>query len=197
MDSRSTMKSSWGFFALVSYIPDPLGSFLDGMRRSLPGYEFAQAHITILPPRRVALPAERASAYALETLRKFPPFDVNFRSVRRFEPTNILYLPLAAGNSCVNEMHQELNSGELAAEEEFEFVPHVTLGGPIPPHELQRAESAASTLWQSCRDPKHFKIDEVVALLALPNGGSGYGDWTCLWRHSLASDEVHRMIATQ
>src|SRR5947209_11928583 len=101
-----------GFFALVSYIPDPLGSFLDGIRRSLPGYEFAQAHITILPPRRVPLPPEGPSGLAMQALRKFPSFEVSFRSVRRFESTNILYLPLAAGNDCVKAMHQELNSGE-------------------------------------------------------------------------------------
>ena len=35
-----------GLFALVSYIPDPLGSFLQGLREILPNNDSSEAHIT-------------------------------------------------------------------------------------------------------------------------------------------------------
>ena len=182
--------SSRGCFALVSYIPDPLGSFLDGMRRSLPGFVFAQAHITVLPPRHLTIEPERAGDLALEVLGQFRAFEVSFSSVRRFPSTNVLYLPLNGGDSCVNHMHSQLNTGELAAEEQFDFVPHLTVAGPMPENALGAAECRASALWDNCKHPKSFQMTEIVALLSVPNGGSRYGDWTCLWNYNLASNLV-------
>ena len=40
-------------FALVSYIPDPLGAFLDDLRLKLAPKCKPHAHITILPPRPI------------------------------------------------------------------------------------------------------------------------------------------------
>jgi hypothetical protein len=184
----------WGSFALVSYVPDPLGSFLDGVRRWLPGFEFAQAHITILPPRTLTVPSERATECAVEVLRKFPSFEITFSSVRRFPSTNVLYLPIKQGNQLVADLHRELSAGELSAHEQFEFVPHLTLGGPIPPAKIDAAEAETAALWESCSLPKQFRIDEIVALSAPPDAVASL-DWAALWRYRLATDQMYRTTA--
>ncbi|MBV9265096.1 MAG: 2'-5' RNA ligase family protein, partial [Acidobacteriaceae bacterium] len=116
---------AWGFFALVTYVPDPLGSVINNLRLSLPG-EFRQTHITILPPRPLRLPVDAASDYSRRVLNQFGPFEVELTSVDRFPVTNVLYLDLAEGSEAVHELHDALNTGDLLFREEFEFYPHLT-----------------------------------------------------------------------
>src|SRR5215472_12727665 len=53
-------------YALVIYIPDPLGKFLDELRRELvPGCN-PHAHVSVLPPRPLAVDWEEASQFARE-----------------------------------------------------------------------------------------------------------------------------------
>src|SRR5450432_3138491 len=104
----------WGSFALVAYIPDPLGSFLTSLRRILPGAENPQAHITILPPRPLRLPVESASLQAKNILRNFPPLNIQLGTVQMFQETSLLYLDVSEGSSSLNELHDALNAGPLA-----------------------------------------------------------------------------------
>jgi 2'-5' RNA ligase len=136
--------SVWGSFALVSYVPDPLGSSLDGLRQSFPGSDPAHSHITILPPRPLHLPVERASEQATSILRKFQAFEVELEAVSTFPHTNVVYLDLSEGNRLVRELHQALNTGNLADNEQFEFHPHLTLGGPIAEAAVTPRRSAAT-----------------------------------------------------
>ncbi len=121
----------WGSFALVAYIPDPLGAFLQSLRRGLPGQENPQAHITVLPPRPLKASVETASREAKVTLGRFEPFPVELDSVRVFPETHILYLDIAEGHSALNQLHDALNSGILSHEEIFDFLPHLTISGTI------------------------------------------------------------------
>src|SRR4051794_28470576 len=123
--------SPWGSFALVSYVPDPLGTFLDNFRHSLAESDQTQAHVTILPPRPLRVPLETASEQATSTLRTFSPFEVELDAVCRFPRTDVLYVSVSIGNSAVRELHRALNTGSLADSEQFEFQPHLTLGGPV------------------------------------------------------------------
>ena len=62
MDIKLSDVAEWGSFALVAYIPEPLGAFLQSMRHDLPGQENPQAHITVLPPRPLKAPAGKRLA---------------------------------------------------------------------------------------------------------------------------------------
>jgi 2'-5' RNA ligase len=175
----------WGSFALVSYVPGPLGASLDGLRQSLQGSDPAHSHITILPPRPLNIPVERASAQAMSILRRFRAFEVELEAVSTFPATNVVYLDLAEGNRLVRELHQALNTGGLADDEQFEFHPHLTLGGgPIAEPALRLAEAEAKEAWSLLDLPKRFLLDEVVSLWTPPDAGPS-GDWTRLWNYSL------------
>jgi 2'-5' RNA ligase len=175
----------WGRFALVSYVPDPLASFLHRLRGSLPGAGNPQAHITILPPRPLRLPVDTAAKQVRNTLRNFPPFPVQLTRVSRFVETNFLYLEIGEGSGTLHSMHDALNGGELAHEEAFEFRPHLTLGGPIPVERLEEAHDRAEDLWLRAGCPPRFTLEEVVFLWLPPN--STQHDWERLWTHRLTA----------
>lgn len=177
----------WGFFALVTYVPAPLGAVLDDIRQSLPGSHFAQAHITILPPRPLRLPVDAASAYARHVLAPFTSFEVELNEVKVFPETAILYLNLSDGDRMVHDLHDALDSGDLFHREEFEFRPHLTLGGPIPPQSLSQSRREVEEVWASLGDQKRFSVREIVALWATDDG-SGLR-WERVWSHQLPTSE--------
>ncbi len=178
--------SRWGFFTLVTYIPDPLGSFLEELKDDLPGSACSQAHITLLPPRPLRVSIEAASAHAQRILSRFPQFEVELAKVRRFAATNFLYLDLNEGDSLVKDLHAALNTGDLAAPEEFEFRPHLTLGGPVSPGKVDSAQQQAEFTWQAPHCSSRFTIRELAVLWLSPD--SPQGEWRRLGTLPLAQE---------
>jgi len=183
MDIKLADVAEWGSFALVAYIPDPLGAFLQSMRHDLPGQENPQAHITVLPPRPLRAPAETASHEARLQLGRFEPFLVELRSVKVFPETHILYLDVGEGEETLHRLHDALNAGVLRHEEDFEFLPHLTMSGAISVERLARVKARASRAWKKYEGEKRFHIGEVVALWQPPQGSSE--DWNRLWDQKL------------
>ena len=181
MTDRS-QPAALGSFALVSYIPNPLGSFLHRLRSSLPGVKYPEPHITILPPRPLTVPVEAASALVRATLERFSSFDVELRNVRSFAVSQILYIELGEGDAAVRQLHKALSSKELAYPEEFEFRPHLTVSGFIPVEDLQSATQQAETGWEGAPCSRRFTLREIV-LLWSPAGTPG--EWQRVWVHVL------------
>lgn len=185
----------WGAIALVSYVPDPLRSFLTDMSRLLPGNDDPQPHITILPPRPLREPVQTASISIRATLQRFAVFPVELSKVRHFPESNFLYLDIGYGNKSIRELHAALNSGELEHSERFEFLPHLTLGGPFEAAEVEKAKGKAEALWESRDIPAQISIDSLVCLWLPPS--SDCRDWRRLWSCSLgnASEPPRQQIA--
>jgi len=183
MDRKLSDFADWGSFALVAYIPDPLGAFLQSLRHDLPGQENPQVHITVLPPRPLKAPVETASHEAKLTLGGFQPFAVGLYSVKVFRETHILYLDIAEGDSALHKLHGALNSGVLSHEENFEFLPHLTISGAISFDRLGPVKAEATRAWEEYQGEKRFEVGEVVALWQPPHGSSE--DWNRLWDQKL------------
>src|SRR5579884_3288438 len=160
---------AWGSFALVSYVPDPLRSFLHKLRQNLPGKDDAQPHITILPPRPLKLPVDAASQVALKELLEFSAFPVELSRVRLFPNTRFLYLDVAKGRRLLNDLHATLNRGDLKHAEQFDFLPHLTLGGPVEAADLKTVVGDAEAAWRNSTHPREFLLDEIVFLWLRPN----------------------------
>src|SRR5260370_3132475 len=81
-------------FALVTYIPDPLGKFLDDLRRELVPGCVPHAHVTILPPR----PLSAAPLAAIEAVRSrisdFSAFPMLAGEVAVFPISDVVYLSI-------------------------------------------------------------------------------------------------------
>jgi 2'-5' RNA ligase len=178
----------WDFFALVSYLPDPLGSQVDRMTQTLPESGLRQAHITILPPRPLQVPLEEASRYTREILDRFAIFDVELGLVKRFPATNVLYLDLTEGYEAVHQVHDALNTGPLTFEEQFEFHPHLTLAGPLAAGVVDQVQFEAERLWGSIKGKEKFTVREIVALWA--EAGQKTLSWRRLWAYPLRADQT-------
>jgi 2'-5' RNA ligase len=176
-------KKNWGSFALVTYLPDPLGGFLTELRRFLPGDNQAEAHITFLPPRDLSLPIEAASREIQQKLDFVKPFKVELGDVRVFPETNMLYLTVETGHKDLLNLHTLLNTGGLSAQEHFEFIPHLTLGGPLSSSELAAASQKAERAWKAAELSREFVVNEVV-LLWQP-GACSEKEWTRMSSYTL------------
>ena len=191
--SDITQTTKWGSFALVSYIPDPLGSFLHDLRRSLPGEHNPQPHITILPPRPLKLPVDAASQKAQSILLRFAAFEVELSTLRSFPETNVLYLDIAKGNRVLHDLHGILNAGVLEHKEKFEFRPHLTLGGPVESADLPWVRRQTEAAWYSSDHPRRFTLDEVIFLWLSPE--SRQCEWQGVSSHRLGVGENTRRRA--
>ncbi len=181
--SNVTPSAPWGSLALVSYIPEPLGSFLHDLRRILPGDEQPQAHITILPPRPLKLPLEMALQQAGCVLDRFSSFAVHLSKVDCFTGTKILYLDLSGGVATLREMHSALNKGDLGHDEPFEFRPHLTIGGPVSPENLEPVRIMVEETWRASRHSPGFTVEEIIGLWSPLDAAAG--DWKRCWCYRL------------
>ncbi len=183
MKTRLSDRPEWGSFALVAYIPEPLGTFFHALRQALPGDEKPQAHITVLPPRPLRAAMDLVSREAQGVLTRFPQFSVELSDVKAFPETNILYLDISEGNEKLHQLHDALNSGLLEHEENFDFLPHLTISGPIPGHNLAKFREQATNAWQKQKGKRSFTVTEVVALWQ-PQYTSP-DDWNRMWTQKL------------
>ncbi len=165
--------------ALVAYVPDPLASFLYRMRQSFSAPPCPQPHITILPPRPLRVSSESACARAQEILQSRHQFAVELSQVRCFTSTSTLYLDISEGAPELHTLHDALNGGDLHHQEEFDFRPHVTVGGPLNPLHLPGILQQAETDWRAVAYSPRFLLSELVCLSQ--GKGNGKTGWQRLW----------------
>src|SRR3989442_13420350 len=92
-------------YALVIYIPDPLGRYLDDLRRELvPAYN-PHAHVSVLPPRPLPPDWQTASAQAQALTESWAPFDIELAAVQIFPATDVVYIEVGAGAAELRKLH--------------------------------------------------------------------------------------------
>src|SRR5690242_4420576 len=88
---RITIDARPNVFALVIYIPEPLGSFLDNLRRELvPSYN-PHAHVSVLPPRSLLVDWRIAAEQVRVLTESWLPFDIELTGIDVFCETDVLY----------------------------------------------------------------------------------------------------------
>src|SRR5262249_12468298 len=113
-------------YALVIYIPGPLGRFLDDLRRELvPSYK-PNAHVSVLPPRSLSTDWTTASEQARAELEAWNPFEIELTDLRIFPVTEVLYLEVGAGAAELRKLNAAMNTRALQFQEPFEYHPHIT-----------------------------------------------------------------------
>ena len=115
--------------ALVAYVKNPVGEFVETLRRELhPDLPHMPAHVTILPPRTL----QGKESSALQMLEKVcaltEPFEVSLGEVETFLPdTPTVYVRITHNAQRMCELHDQLNTQVLAFDEEWPYVPHLTI----------------------------------------------------------------------
>jgi len=149
-------------YALVIYLPEPLGGFLDDLRLELvPGCN-PHAHISLLPPRPVPVAPEAAIEEARAIVGGFAPFDIELGRIEKFDVTDVIYISVEDGSEQLRQMHRSLNRGALALEEPFPYHPHVTLAQEFDVERLDTLLALASRRWSDFRGPRRFRADSAV-----------------------------------
>lgn len=134
-------------FALVVYIPDPLARFLDDLRRELTPGCLPRAHVTILPPRPLAISVEAAAEKARSVVSGFAPFDIAAAAVDIFQSTDVVYIRIKEGERELRELYRTLNVGPLACDEQYPYQPHITLAQDLKPGQVQPIYELARKRW--------------------------------------------------
>jgi 2'-5' RNA ligase len=149
-------------FALVCYLPGPLGVFLDRLRAELVTSCVARSHVTILPPRQLISPETLAKEQIAVRVPDYPPFRVDLGEVEVFPVTKVIYLGLNSGNADLHHMHDSLNCGALRFEEPYIYHPHVTLAQGLAPEHVEDATKLAAARWREFKHSRSFQVDTLT-----------------------------------
>jgi hypothetical protein len=153
-----------GRYALVAYLKSPAGEFVENLRRELhPDLPHMPAHLSILPPRPLR-GSESAARQVLERIcGEEEPFEVTLGCVETFipvTPTVFIRIDAAAARMC--ELHQKLNTAELQYQEEWPYIPHMTIVkmGSEPP--AQAAFEMARERWQNYSGSRRILLERLT-----------------------------------
>ncbi len=161
MGCSNGVHTSANQFALVSYIPDPLGNFLDRLRLDLvPGCS-PHAHVTILPPRPISADEDKAADELMELAESFSGFEIELGNVEVFPVSKVVYVGIAHGERELREMYRTLNRGSLSYREPFPYHPHVTLAQNFPLEEVEALASKAANSWESYSYNRSFPVHSL------------------------------------
>jgi 2'-5' RNA ligase len=149
-------------FALVIYVPEPLGRFLDDLRRELAPGSNPHAHVSVLPPRPLAVDWQAASGQARALTERWAPFEIELTGLEIFPVTNVIYLEIGAGAADLRRMHAAMNAGALEFREPFPYHPHITLAQEIPPQEVRPSTNSPSRRWQEYGGGGVFRAERTV-----------------------------------
>ena len=170
-------------FALVSYLPEPLRGYLDRLRCDLVPECHAKAHVTVLPPRPLAVSAEQAGSELSHALGDFPPFEVELGAISIFPDTQVIFIELARGAGELRRMHAALNAGAVQFREPFPYHPHITLAQQIEdPALVAAAFGTAERRWREFAGERTF---EVRRLAFVQNSVGNF--WRDLQQYDLAA----------
>jgi 2'-5' RNA ligase len=149
-------------FALVIYLPDPLGGFLDEMRRALvPGCN-PHAHVSVLPPRPLAGDWQVAREQVRTLAEGWTPFDITLSNVAIFPVTNVIYIELGQGAAEMYGLHSLMNTDALRFDEPFEYHPHITLAQELPAENVAEIYGRAREIWDSYKGTKTFRAQRAA-----------------------------------
>jgi 2'-5' RNA ligase len=149
-------------FALVIYVPEPLGSFLDGLRRELVPHDNPHAHVSVLPPRPIRVDWQVASGEVRRLTDSWTPFDIELTNIETFPVTDVVYIELGAGASDLRHMHTAMNRNVLNFLEPFDYHPHLTLAQEIPRDKVGVVRETAIRRWREYQGSRRFRAERAV-----------------------------------
>jgi 2'-5' RNA ligase len=151
-------------YALVAYVRNPVGEFVESLRRELhPQLPHLAAHLTVLPPRSL-LGSENSALETLEELCSHEnPFEVTLGDVETFVPvTPTVFVRVAYAAYRMRELHDKLNAGVLAAEEDWPYMPHLTIVKMEAEEQARRAFEIARQRWAQFQGNRQILVKQLT-----------------------------------
>jgi len=151
-------------YAVVAYVRNDLGCWVEELRREIhPEQAHLPAHITILPPRPLGGSESHAIALLAELCRDVAPFDVSFGDVETFVPTTpTVFLRVSHAAYKMRELHDRIDTGILASQEPWPYMPHLTIAKFPSEEQLQAVKGIVTDRWAQYVGPRRVRIDELT-----------------------------------
>lgn len=151
-------------YALVAYVRNSVGEFVQNLRQELhPDLPHLPAHLTILPPRYL----RGSELSALETLEDIcsgvEPFEVVLGEAETFVPvTPTVFIRVAHAAYRMRELHDRLNTQALKCEEEWPYMPHLTIVKLATEAQAQQAYIVARDRWAEYQGSRRISVRELT-----------------------------------
>jgi 2'-5' RNA ligase len=152
-------------YALVTYVRDPVGEFVETLRRELhPEMPHLAAHLSILPPRRLSGTEQQAVEALTEICRTVEPFEIELDGVETFVPvTPTIYLRVGQAAHRLRELHDLLSQdAALRGKEDWPYMPHMTIIKTVADAHARAAMRVARDRWGSFSGTRRVRIEELT-----------------------------------
>lgn len=151
-------------YALVAYVRNQVGEFVENLRRELhPELPHLAAHVTLLPPRVLQGTEENAVEVLHERCQQIEPFEVSLGEVETFIPvTPTVFVRVAHAAYRMRELHDLLNVNGLATNEEWPYMPHLTIVKMGAEDQAQHAYRMARTRWADFEGSRCIEIRDLT-----------------------------------
>jgi len=151
-------------YAAIAYVRNPVGSFVEELRRELhPAHTHADAHLTVLPPRPLRGTQHDALADLRDVCRTTLPFEVTLGDVETFIPvTPTVFLRVAHAAYRMRELHDHANRGALEYVEPWPYMPHLTIARLDTIEEAYKVVEIARRRWDTFTQPRRVRIDSLA-----------------------------------
>jgi len=151
-------------YALVAYLRNPAGEFVESLRQELhPDLPQLAAHLTILPPRQL----QGSESSALQLLERIcgneEPFQVTLGEVETFIPvTPTVFIRVDSGTTRMIELHGKLNQQILEFKEEWPYIPHLTIAKMGSESSAKAAFETARESWKEYTGSRRILLEKLT-----------------------------------
>ncbi len=151
-------------YALVTYVRNPIGEFVEQLRRELhPATAHMAAHLTILPPRELTGTEAAALEFLEEACSHVVPFSVELGDVETFLPTTpTVFIQVTRAAYRIRELHDQLCGQGLHCEESWPYVPHLTILKTGTDEEALAALAVSRERWAEFPGERKVPLEQLM-----------------------------------
>jgi len=151
-------------YALVTYVRNPVGEFVEKLRRELhPTLPHMPAHLTVLPPRALLGSEQAAVEFLGEACSRVVPFAIELGDVETFLPTTpTVFIQVKRAAYRMRELHDQVNGSSLCCEENWPYIPHLTILKTEQDEQARAACVIARERWQKFEGKREVRFDELM-----------------------------------
>jgi 2'-5' RNA ligase len=151
-------------YALVTYVRNPVGQFVEDLRRELhPETAHLAAHLTVLPPRELRESEAATLEFLEEACSRVVPFDLTLGDVETFLPTTpTVFIQVTRAAYRMRELHDQLGVKSLRCEEEWPYIPHLTIIKTKQDEQARAAWAVAKERWSRFQGPRQIHVEDLM-----------------------------------
>jgi 2'-5' RNA ligase len=151
-------------YALVTYVRNPVGEFVEQLRRELhPTIAHMAAHLTILPPRELRGTEAAALEFLEEACASVVPFRVELGDVETFLPTTpTVFIQVKRAAYKMRELHDRLCGRALSCDESWPYIPHLTILKTEMDEQALAACAVARERWAQFPGTREISVEKLM-----------------------------------